>query len=72
MCTEARLARTGYYPPSGARACCSAPFALYPDRHASSSVWRYMSRDITLFNDNGTACVVSAANNNYDVRIHRL
>ncbi|WP_203817503.1 RICIN domain-containing protein [Paractinoplanes ferrugineus] len=32
----------------------------------------YMSRDITLFNDNGTAYMISAANENYDLMIYRL
>ncbi len=32
----------------------------------------YMSRDITLFNDNGTAYMISAANNNYDLHIYQL
>ncbi len=33
---------------------------------------QYMSRDITLFNDNGTAYMISAANENYDLHIYRL
>jgi len=40
--------------------------------HGSFRPSGYMSRDITLFNDNGTAYMVSAANNNYDLRIYRL
>ncbi|WP_213008709.1 RICIN domain-containing protein [Paractinoplanes toevensis] len=32
----------------------------------------YMSRDIMLFNDNGTAYMISAANENYDLMIYRL
>ncbi len=31
-----------------------------------------MSRDITLFNDNGTAYMISAADENYDLHIYRL
>ena len=31
-----------------------------------------MSRDITLFNDNGTAYMISAADENYDLQIYRL
>ncbi|MEU7880052.1 RICIN domain-containing protein [Microbispora bryophytorum] len=33
---------------------------------------QYMSRDITLFNDNGTAYMISAADENYDLHIYRL
>jgi hypothetical protein len=33
---------------------------------------QHMSRDITLFNDNGTAYMISAANENYDLHIYRL
>ena len=32
----------------------------------------YMSRDITLYNDNGTAYMISAADENYDLMIYRL
>ena len=32
----------------------------------------YMSRDITLFNDNGTAYMISAADENYDLMIYKL
>ena len=31
-----------------------------------------MSRDITLYNDNGTAYMISAADENYDLHIYRL
>ena len=40
--------------------------------HGSFRPLGHMSRDITLFNDNGTAYMISAANNNYDLRIYRL
>ncbi|WP_440067055.1 RICIN domain-containing protein [Streptosporangium sp. OZ121] len=33
---------------------------------------QHMSRDITLYNDNGTAYMISAANENYDLHIYRL
>jgi hypothetical protein len=33
---------------------------------------QHMSRDITLFNDNGTAYMISAANENFDLHIYRL
>lgn len=33
---------------------------------------QYMSRDITLYNDNGTAYMISAADENYDLHIYRL
>ncbi|TDD12659.1 RICIN domain-containing protein [Nonomuraea diastatica] len=33
---------------------------------------QHMSRDITLFNDNGTAYMISAADENYDLHIYRL
>ena len=32
----------------------------------------YMSRDITLYNDNGTAYMISAADENYDLMIYKL
>jgi hypothetical protein len=32
----------------------------------------HMSRDITLYNDNGTAYMISAADENYDLHIYRL
>ncbi|GLY00395.1 MULTISPECIES: RICIN domain-containing protein [Actinoplanes] len=32
----------------------------------------YMSRDITLYNDGGTAYMISAADENYDLHIYRL
>jgi hypothetical protein len=40
--------------------------------HGSFRPLNYMSRDITLFNDNGTAYMISAANENYDLHIYRL
>jgi hypothetical protein len=33
---------------------------------------QYMSRDITLYNDNGTAYMISAADENYDLNLYRL
>ncbi|GAB3977731.1 RICIN domain-containing protein [Plantactinospora veratri] len=33
---------------------------------------QHMSRDITLYNDNGTAYMISAADENYDLHIYRL
>ncbi len=33
---------------------------------------QHLSRDITLFNDNGTAYMISAADENYDLHIYRL
>ncbi|MFG1859240.1 RICIN domain-containing protein [Microbispora bryophytorum] len=33
---------------------------------------QHMSRDITLFNDNGTAYMISVADENYDLHIYRL
>ncbi|MGC4901793.1 family 43 glycosylhydrolase [Micromonospora echinospora] len=33
---------------------------------------QHMSRDITLYNDNGTAYMISAADDNYDLNIYRL
>lgn len=33
---------------------------------------QHMSRDITLYNDNGTAYMISAAQENYDLHIYRL
>ena len=40
--------------------------------HGSFRPLGHMSRDITLFNDNGTAYMISAANENYDLHIYRL
>src|SRR5690349_6780326 len=33
---------------------------------------QYMSRDLTLYNDNGTAYMISAADENFDLQIYRL
>ncbi|MEU4690382.1 RICIN domain-containing protein [Actinoplanes sp. NPDC023714] len=40
--------------------------------HGSFRPLNHMSRDITLFNDNGTAYMISAADENYDLHIYRL
>ncbi|GAA1783379.1 RICIN domain-containing protein [Luedemannella flava] len=40
--------------------------------HGSFRPLNHMSRDITLYNDNGTAYMISAANENYDLHIYRL
>jgi hypothetical protein len=40
--------------------------------HGSFRPLGHMSRDITLYNDNGTAYMVSAADENYDLHIYRL
>ncbi|GAA0910141.1 RICIN domain-containing protein [Virgisporangium ochraceum] len=40
--------------------------------HGSFRPLGHMSRDITLFNDNGTAYMISAARDNYDLHIYRL
>jgi len=40
--------------------------------HGSFRPLGHMSRDITLFNDNGTAYMISAARENYDLHIYRL
>ncbi|NUS05378.1 MAG: family 43 glycosylhydrolase, partial [Nonomuraea sp.] len=40
--------------------------------HGSFRPLGYMSRDITLYNDNGTAYMISAADENYDLHIYRL
>ncbi|KQY21252.1 beta-xylosidase [Cellulomonas sp. Root485] len=40
--------------------------------HGSFRPLGHMSRDLTLFNDNGTAYLVSAARDNYDLHIYRL
>lgn len=40
--------------------------------HGSFRPLGHMSRDITLYNDNGTAYMISAADNNYDLHIYRL
>lgn len=40
--------------------------------HGSFRPLGHMSRDITLYNDNGTAYMISAANENYDLHIYRL
>ncbi len=40
--------------------------------HGSFRPLGHMSRDITLYNDNGTAYMISAARENYDLHIYRL
>ena len=40
--------------------------------HGSFRPLGHMSRDITLFNDNGAAYMISAARENYDLHIYRL
>jgi hypothetical protein len=40
--------------------------------HGSFQPLGNMSRDITLYNDNGTAYMISAARENYDLHIYRL
>lgn len=40
--------------------------------HGSFRPLGHMSRDITLYNDNGTAYMISAARDNYDLHIYRL
>jgi hypothetical protein len=40
--------------------------------HGSFRPLNHMSRDITLFNDNGTAYMISAARDNFDLHIYRL
>lgn len=40
--------------------------------HGSFRPLGHMSRDITLYNDNGTAYMISAADENYDLHIYRL
>ncbi len=40
--------------------------------HGSFRPFGEMSRDITIFNDNGTGYMISAANNNADMHIYRL
>lgn len=40
--------------------------------HGSFRPLGHMSRDITLYNDDGTAYMISAADNNYDLHIYRL
>jgi hypothetical protein len=40
--------------------------------HGSFRPLGHMSRDITLFNDNGTGYMISAADENYDLHIYRL
>ncbi|WP_326553305.1 RICIN domain-containing protein [Micromonospora sp. NBC_01813] len=40
--------------------------------HGSFRPLGHMSRDITLYNDNGTGYMISAADENYDLHIYRL
>jgi hypothetical protein len=62
---------TGYAEARAAVATSSTVDGNYT-YHGSFRPLGHMSRDITLYNDNGTAYMISAADENYDLHIYRL